>query len=194
MDGKIFEQWAGAFIKFIAEERKKRKNNIEFDFLITDGHNSRKNAKLLWNFLINKILVLNIGSQTSYLIQPNDSGLNRAFKTNMDSELAKFVSANITLDKCHICPIAARCLKFPNIPGAIVNSFKHIGIIPLDYEKMKAVVKNFEAAKIPDDVASAINLVTRHSTAIKELQQWYLDHQGYQNRKKKPLWSLKPAS
>ena len=48
--------------------------------VIVDGHSSRVNPDMLMNCLYKDVIMLNLPSHLTHILQPNDSGVNRMTK------------------------------------------------------------------------------------------------------------------
>ena len=101
IDVDVFVQWANIFIAYI----KSLSSDDEYHILITDGHNSRLNPEILLLFWKNKIIVVCLPSHLTHLLQSNDSGTNRAYKSALSKLLQEIYGSNGTVGKdiCKSC-------------------------------------------------------------------------------------------
>ena len=166
MTDNIFKSWTNHFVNYI----KDVKQETGFTLLITDGHQSRLNPTVLWSLLMNQVLLLCLPAHTTHLLQPNDAGVNKAFKRNLDVKLEEFASANITVTKEMICPMAYEALHSDNIPAAAVNSFRHVGISPFDSSRACVLLQPLEPTRTTEQVLNCIHLVQEHCSTIEILR------------------------
>lgn len=165
----LFEKWMGSFLSHI--QGLNQRNLYEgYHLFITDGHQSRLNTRLLWSCLMKKVLVLCLPAHTSHLLQPNDSGLNKTFKSNLDAELQRLASANVTVDKFNLLSLVYQSLHHPNIRMSIVNSYRHIGIEPFDPQKRTSLLDALTPDEEPHLVRMA-QLLYKHTDALQAIQE-----------------------
>jgi hypothetical protein len=82
---------------------------------------------------VNNIIMLCLPSHLTHLLLPNDSGFNKAFKHNFDQlGILSHIEGNIPINLTEISRACVKALEQPNIPKAIINSYAHCGLWPLD--------------------------------------------------------------
>jgi hypothetical protein len=165
IDNILFEQWSVRFMNFI-DEWNQTHNYSGYHILLTDGHKSRMNPKLLWSFLMKKIVVLCLPAHTTHLLQPNDQGLNRTFKSNLDSNLRTQIGNGVSVDKFNLISLAHGALHQDNIRPSIVNSWRHIGLVPFDRSKAVLLVNQLTPSR-ETQLVSAAELLYAHTDAME---------------------------
>lgn len=99
-----FQIWTLKFIEFIKEREQIRSPGSHRDqLLIVDGHNSRLQPDVLLTFTCANIHVLCIPSNTTHVLQPNDSGTNKSLKTGINNVLQKVIRGWSTCDNHTSC-------------------------------------------------------------------------------------------
>lgn len=92
MDAEHFQVY---ILKLLQELRKRseiRDSTLplaEFHLLLVDGHNSRLDMTTLFTCAVNRLVILCGPSNLNNAWQPNDAGVNKAFKENLNKILIK---------------------------------------------------------------------------------------------------------
>ena len=64
----------------------------------------------------------------THLLQPNDSGTNKCFKSRLEAELQQAMEAGINLTWTFLTTTILRALRGHEIARSIVRSFEHCGV------------------------------------------------------------------
>ena len=89
---------------------------------------------------INNIVILCLPSHLTHLLQPNDAGLNKLFKTELYSIFGRAVSHNVPQTFVQLTDHVTKALEHDNIPKSIRNSFRHCGIWPFDRSRIEPLL------------------------------------------------------
>jgi len=154
--------------------------------LVVDGHNSRLNPDLLMHCLCEDVIVLNLPSHLTHLLQPNDAGVNRLLKCLLDEELLQHLEAKITVTQTVLAGMLIRCLNNSRMKMAIVQSYAHCGICPVDVSR---------AASLLADEAPSVALERDESVQmVLKLTKDHLDKLIRLNESSKRLSASVPAT
>ena len=67
----------------------------DYHLLVVDGHNSHLNPTILYTCAVNHLLLLCGPSNLTNCWQPNDAGVNKAFKENLGKVVSKHIEAHL---------------------------------------------------------------------------------------------------
>ena len=95
----------------------------EYHFLLVDGHNSCLEPSTLFNCAVNCLLVLCGPSNLTNAWQPNDAGVNKSFKENLNKIVAKHVEAHQQFSSSDVSALVIHALQESNMRRSIINSF-----------------------------------------------------------------------
>ena len=170
MDTERFQIW---MLKFIAEvKRRKDEDDEEYTLLIVDGHNSRLNVDTIFTAAINKVIVLIGPSQLTNAWQANDSGVNKAFKENLKSNVSLHIEAKQEISNSDIAVMIKSALNKSNMKPAIINSYRHVGVEPFDQlviTRMIQAEKAQESLLEDPAVKLAVSLCKNHLNTLHNL-------------------------
>ena len=140
MDEERFQYWMGHFLAFIKKNQNNDENN-DFKLLIVDGHNSRLNPSIIFTAALNRLIVFVGPSNLTNCWQAHDSGVNKKFKDLIKPQLASFLELKQPMT---LADIAKWCIQAlgDELKPSIVNSWKHVGIYPLDRSRIEQMIKN----------------------------------------------------
>ena len=141
MEKKVFQAWMLKFIDYMNELRKPGEEK-DYALLILDVHSSRMDPDTLLTAACNCVIVLCGPSNLTNAWQPNDAGTNKGFKENLREVIAPHVEAKLPVSASDLAVSICDALLKLNMPKAIINSFRHIGIYPLDQSKIEEMIKN----------------------------------------------------
>jgi hypothetical protein len=119
--------------------------------LIVDGHNSRLNPHMLVDAVFNHVVVLCLPSHLTHLLQPNDSGYNKAFKSNLSNITKERFCNQEVFSRLTLAQAATEALAHRNMPDAIRHSFEHCGIFPFNRGKVDAMIAS-ETVRHPKSI------------------------------------------
>ena len=131
--------------------------------LIIDGHSSRLQGDVLLNLAREDIIVYCLPSHTTHRTQPNDSGVNRSWKSQLRQKLEWHVISGNEINFSVIARAAhdVHYERDDTMKKSIINSFKHTGIEPLDISRIDTLVAREnvrEIAKADWQVLQAVEL------------------------------------
>ena len=138
MDVERFKVW---MIKFVDEMKTRRKDD-DYVLLLVDGHSSRMDPSTMFTAALNHIVVLVGPSHLTHAWQPNDAGVNKAFKANIRHCLSEHLTAQNEISNADLTFFTIKSLKEDNMKTAIVNSFRYVGVEPLDRLRMATMIEN----------------------------------------------------
>ena len=187
MDIERFKVW---MIKFVNEMKSRR--NDEYVLLLVDGHSSRMDASTMFTAASNRILVLVGPSHLTQAWQPNDAGVNKAFKANMRHCLSEHLAARNEISNADLTFFTIKSLKEENMKTVIVNSFCYVCVEPLDHLRMARMIEN----ERPDEsllrdpkFVLAVDMVKEHYSHCNHLvgEKRKRDEQEKVNKKLKKI-------
>jgi len=91
--------------------------------LLLDGHYSHLSHEVLFTATKNSIAIVCMLSHATHLVQPNDKSVNKRFKQNLDEELLKMASNDLTVQNFDIAHLCKKVLMQQNMKGAITSSY-----------------------------------------------------------------------
>ena len=105
----------------------------------------------------------------THLLQPNDTGFNKAFKDNFTKQLGQLVSNEIDLSRSELAELCVNALYQDNIKKAVKNSFKHCGIEPLDTSKqIKMILSEHPNTNEQDPLLEQVVELVSSRYAVKD--------------------------
>ena len=116
------------------------------NLLIVDGHSSRLSVETLMTAALNNVHILCLPSHLTHLLQPNDSGLNKLFKSELYACLRLAASHKIPQTFVQLTFHILCALAHDNMPSSIRNSFRHCGIWPFDDSKIATLLEKESAS------------------------------------------------
>ena len=131
MDKDCFLAWMTNFCEW--NDKWELPSQGEWTLLQVDGHHSQFQEDALFTAACHRVVVLCGPSNLTSSWQANDSGTNKAFKSNLSVELSKWNGANLTLASADVVSMILNALKMENMPKVIQNSFEHVGVSPFDH-------------------------------------------------------------
>ena len=186
MDEKRFQAYLLLYIRKIKEIREKS-GSTDSHVLLLDGHSSRYNVDTLWTAAVNRIIVFFGPSQLTNCWQANDSGTNKKWKDNLRKELAPRLEAKIPILTCDLAKMVIAAIKTNDIPQVIRNSFRHVGIWPLDKQVTERMIRDEKPtlSNLSDEIQEAIPLVVDHVLKIDEVRQTFERNKEKEKESKK---------
>ena len=170
MDTERFQIW---MLKFIMEvKNRKDEDENEYTLLIVDGHNSRLNVNTMFTAAVNRIIVLVGPSHLTNAWQANDSGVNKAFKENLKTNVCLQIETKHEISNSDVAIMIISALQKENMVPAIINSYKHVGIEPFDHLRMtKMIQAEKPREELLDDpaVSLAVSLCKEHLNTLDNL-------------------------
>jgi hypothetical protein len=97
---------------------------------------------MLLEALCNDIHVLCLPSHLTHLLQPNDSGYNKAIKDNLTKLLCEDIQNEVRITRTTIANIVLDSIHASNIKRAICASFAHCGIFPFNPNKQYDMIQS----------------------------------------------------
>jgi hypothetical protein len=119
---------------------------------------------MLFSAAQNNVIIVVGPSMLTHAWQPNDSGTNKTFKDNIKKALDLHLEMDLNVSASDVALVIVQALKAPNMPQAIINSFSHTGIWPLEPLKMVPLIE----AEKPDPSVSKDSLVQKAVEYTKE--------------------------
>ena len=161
----------------------------EYHLLLLDGHNSCLDATTLFNCAVNRLIILCGPSNLTNDWQPNDAGVNKAFKENLNKIAARQVEAQQKFSSSDISSLTLSALREPNMKRSIVQSFQHVGVVPFDRNQMYHMIRQEK----PNDLLlrnnpllqTAVALTREHLNMLENLCQDKKTHDEADQQKRK---------
>eukprot|EP00008_Paramoeba_atlantica_P005549 CAMPEP_0201501292 /NCGR_PEP_ID=MMETSP0151_2-20130828/83510_1 /ASSEMBLY_ACC=CAM_ASM_000257 /TAXON_ID=200890 /ORGANISM="Paramoeba atlantica, Strain 621/1 / CCAP 1560/9" /LENGTH=451 /DNA_ID=CAMNT_0047894785 /DNA_START=362 /DNA_END=1717 /DNA_ORIENTATION=+ len=160
-DEQSWIDWLKLFIIWKKERVRSEKPVV----LLLDGHFSHLSLESLFLAAKYRIIVVCLPSHTTSVLQPNDRSVNRQFKINLDLDLQSHVAFSLVVESRDIACFVARALKKENMSHAVENSWKQVGLFPLEPLKTIAEVKKFQVQEQDQEKQKKINAIKE---AVKE--------------------------
>ena len=167
MDEISFQAWLLTFIRFLESTRE---GALEYHLLL-DGHSSRFNIDTLFTAAVNRIIVFAGPSQLTNLWQANDSGTNKKIKDNLKLLIGENIEDREGISKEDLGQYILEAIESPNMKMAIVNSFRHVGVCPLDRSVIETMIASETAnpeGKIHD--LATIQAINYAASKISEME------------------------
>ena len=138
--------------------------------LLVDGHKSRHNSQVLLDALCNNVIILCLPSHLTHLLQPNDAGFNRSFKSKLSQLYGQLLANEVPCNQIETARMCIQSLNRITSRQIIINSFKHCGIWPFDSSKQLSMVLSEQPTALAHD-ERAIEVVEMVKTHIIDINQ-----------------------
>jgi hypothetical protein len=115
MDSEHFQVWS---LKFI-DEVNKCQTPYDTCLLLVDGHSSQLNEVTLFNFAVNRVVVLVGPFQFMNAWQANDARFNKAVKENIKKIMAQHVEYRLSVSFGDFALFILDIMVIPNISHSI---------------------------------------------------------------------------
>ena len=158
MTRDLFEQYIIRFVHGLHEEHL-QEGGLRPILLVVDGHCSRLNPDLLFHCAVNQVVVLELPSHLTHLLQPNDAVVNRLIKDVVRERFQLLIAAGVSPSNVQLAGMVLEALQSNKMRAAVLASWKHCGLCPIDESKAASLVKN---ERVADALASdtSIQFVT----------------------------------
>jgi len=94
--------------------------------LLLDGHYSHLDIGVIYTAAKNSVEIVCMLAHATHLVQPNDKLVNKRFKQNLDDELSKMASNDLTVENFDIAYLCEKALDHENMKGAIISSYRQV--------------------------------------------------------------------
>ena len=142
--------------------------------MIVDGHSSRLNPSLLLHCICNDLVMLNLPSHLTHILQPNDAGVNKLMKDLLDELLVQHLEAKLPITPTILDTLIVNTLMNPRMKSCIIKSYAHCGIWPIDCSRGARNLADESPAQAVqrDEVAlHAAELAKKHVNKLIALQE-----------------------
>lgn len=185
MTAEDFGVWTIKFAEFL-----KRRPDSQWGrhVLIMDGHSSHLHPDSILTLASAGVSVICLPSHTTHVLQPNDSGTNKTLKSNINKGLQKHIEAQTRLSILLLTGLLKKALSKRNMKPAIINSFRHTGVWPVDRLQVAKLIRSERpstAIALDASVRAAAGLVAGHLSTLNDLIRSNREAHSQQGRKRK---------
>ena len=165
----------------------------DYHLLLVDIPNSHLNPTILYPCTVNCLLFLCGPSNLTNCWQPNDAGVNKAFKENLERVVSKHTETHLKFSSSDMASFILSALCEQNMQWSIVNSFRHVGITPFDRSKMFRMIcdekPNEHLLQNDPALQVAVSMANDHLNTLENLshEKWKWDDEEKEKWKKKRM-------